>query len=303
MKRQNLLFSILLIFLLGELCIFACLNPVGRSSVGEQIQIEKLSAPDFMRNLVSHEDRNYWEKMKSDIQADKQNYSPNNLAVALIHLGRVREAIKILEALESKAPGQYYTAANLGTAYELNGENQKALEWIKEGIKREEESHYGTEWLHVKILEAKLAMEKDPNWLKNNPVLGVNLNSAQTPQEVKLPIDHLGQQKTLREVEEALIYQLHERLEFVKPPEPIVARLLLDLSKVFSFVRTAEHAVLVKDLALTYGAIPEEIKDQQKIAETENKANKDYIWTGILALIGVLVLGVVYALFRKRSMM
>jgi hypothetical protein len=37
----------------------------------------------------------------------------------------VKEAVAILEELEDKRPGFYFTAANLGTAYELSGENEK----------------------------------------------------------------------------------------------------------------------------------------------------------------------------------
>jgi len=49
---------------------------------------------------------------------------------------------------------------DLGTAYELAGKNEPALRWIREGLRRNPNSHKGTEWLHVKILEAKIEQEK-----------------------------------------------------------------------------------------------------------------------------------------------
>jgi hypothetical protein len=52
-------------------------------------------------------------------------------------------------------------AANLGTALELLGNKEEALHWIREGIRRNPQSHEGTEWLHAKILEAKIAAQKD----------------------------------------------------------------------------------------------------------------------------------------------
>src|SRR5437868_417932 len=53
----------------------------------------------------------------------------NDYAVALIYLGRPLDAIPLLEALEKEKPGQYETAANLGTAFELADKNKEALHW------------------------------------------------------------------------------------------------------------------------------------------------------------------------------
>ena len=92
----------------------------------------------------------------------------------------MKEAIELLEELEKKSPGQYAVAANLGTAYELNGDNRKALEWIKKGVERNPESHFGTEWLHVKILEAKIAIEQNPEWLSNHSVLETDFAVSET---------------------------------------------------------------------------------------------------------------------------
>jgi tetratricopeptide (TPR) repeat protein len=196
MKQPILIILFFLMISLTASRADACLNPIGRFQVGKRIKVDGVSAQDFARDFVSHEDRKYWEKVKADIERRKKAYpyidNRNNLAVALIHLGDVKNAIAILEELETKTPGQYVTAANLGTAYELNGENQKALDWIKQGINRKSESHYGTEWLHVKILETKLAMEKDANWLNNHSVLEMDFGNGDVPQQPnKLTIDYL----------------------------------------------------------------------------------------------------------------
>src|SRR6185437_11772073 len=92
---------------------------------------------------------------------DRSDYS-----IALMYLGRSKEAVELLQALENERPGEYFIAANLGTAYELTGNNEEAARWIAEGIRRNPESHEGTEWLHLKILEAKIAQEKDPDYFK-----------------------------------------------------------------------------------------------------------------------------------------
>src|SRR5690606_13087090 len=64
-------------------------------------------------------------------------------AVRKILSGQAREAISLLQKIEEDASGQYSTAANLGTAYELAGDNRNALKWINEGLRRNPESHHG----------------------------------------------------------------------------------------------------------------------------------------------------------------
>ena len=55
----------------------------------------------------------------------------NDYAVALVFLGRHDEAISLLQSLEKETPNHYSTAANLGTAYELSGNNELALQWSR----------------------------------------------------------------------------------------------------------------------------------------------------------------------------
>lgn len=282
----------------------ACIWTAGEPQVGKRFKLAGLNADDFLKKFVTHEDRAYWENLKTELEEQKKSYlfmtASNNLAVALIHLGNVNEAIKILEELERKKPGEYFTATNLGTAYELNGENEKALIWIKEGIKRNKNSHFGTEWLHVKILEAKLAIEKDSNWLKNNSVLGANFNDSSNNSADKISvIDQDGQEKSIAEIEEALVYQLHERLEFVKPPEPIVADLLFDLNKIFSVTKSPEHAKVVKELSVQYGANSESASRYNE-TEIDSGAEKKYFYLIIGVIIAFLLITGIYIFKRKR---
>lgn len=129
-------------------------------------------------------------------------------AVALVVLGRAREAVDVLLVLEKKRPGVYTTATNLGTAYELMGELEAAERWISTGIERNANSHEGTEWLHFAILRAKLNLRADPNWLRQHSVLN-EAKGAHTAAE------------TMRAIE----YQLHERLHFVQSADAVVCDL------------------------------------------------------------------------------
>ena len=81
----------------------------------------------------------------------------SDYALALLHNGSTAEALAIFQRLAAAHPEDYNLASNLGTAYELSGENEKALNWIQKAMRLHPESHEGTEWLHVKILQAKIA--------------------------------------------------------------------------------------------------------------------------------------------------
>lgn len=178
----------------------------------------------------------------------------NDQAVALVHLRRSAEAIPLLEAIEKRTPGLYQTAVNLGTALELSGQDALALKWITEGMRRNPQSHQGTEWLHLKILEAKLATKNDANWLRSHAVLdgsesgptGMGGIPVWRAGGVLLPS---GQALAPEDVIKAIDYQLRERFQFVQPPEPIVGDLLMELASLVALTGTVESAMPILDLA------------------------------------------------------
>lgn len=301
--------SFLFLILTISIPVMGCVNPIGQSLVGASISLDGVTANEFVKGLTAHEQEAYWKETLAELQRRRKNLAIENrinIAVAMIHLGQVKEAIQILEKLEKEKPGLYHTAANLGTAYELNGENQKALRWITEGVSRDKTAHSGTEWLHIRILEAKLAMEKDPAWLDTHSVITGRLidDAVEAQNDHMLLTDDAGLKKTLEEIEYALIYQLHERLEFVKPPEPIVAELLFELGKIVSLTRTPEHEAAVRTFAASYGVdsgvvplatSPE--KPLRVIAETSS----NYPFYKLVSLVGILiVVGGLYIFRRKR---
>lgn len=168
----------------------------------------------------------------------------------LVFLGKFQKAREVLEAAEQAEPGDYAVASNLGTAYELLGENAKALEWIRKGIERKASSHGGTEWVHVKILEAKIALASDPKWLETHTVLGLDYGRDARPVRV-------GQAPAVKEkftVLHGLSYQLRERLKFVKAPDPLVGDLLFNLANETAVLGAAQQALGIYELAAEYKA-------------------------------------------------
>jgi len=221
-------------------------------------------------------------------------------AALLVYQDRAQEAIAILEAVEKQHPGEYVVAANLGTAYELAGNNQEALRWIQEGIRRNPDAHEGTEWVHVKILEAKIARAGDPRWLETHTVLGLDFGNGIVP---VLPA-HLREPTDINDTTRALEYQLHERLGFVKPPEPIVGALLADLANLTAIDEIVEQALPIYDLALAYQP-PHAAMLAKRRAHLAGLVESNRFWNtvkGLAILIGVLALCglLVFLVWRRR---
>jgi tetratricopeptide (TPR) repeat protein len=201
--------------------------------------------------------------LEADFKKDPSLEHSNDLSVARVLTHRYDQAIALLRETERSFPGKAIVAANLGTALELNGDDAEAVRWIREGVRRDPSEHKGSEWLHVRILEAKEALAKDPNWLQKNTVLGVDFGTELKPRASgPMPVDENGAPRSFKSVAESIEYQLNERTKFVKPPDPIVADLyaaqgdleFADGNPADYDNRIAEAADLYRD-ASKYGAI------------------------------------------------
>jgi tetratricopeptide (TPR) repeat protein len=230
----------------------------GTNLNGIHIDVNAGDPEYFIHHLTQHKaSGQQWQKHADELVKKLQSggdwHDRSDYAAVLMHLGAAAKSIEILTEVEQHQPGEYVTAANLGTAYELSGNNELAREWIIESIARNANSHYGTEWLHVKILDAKIALAADPNWLKSHSILGLDFGSADAPAVPESEAyDYADFPRNLPHVTDALAHQLHERMGFVPAPDPVVADLLVDLANALAITRTLEHAAKVYELALTY---------------------------------------------------
>ncbi len=170
-------------------------------------------------------------------------------AVDKIFAGDQDAAIELLTTMEKRDPGRYSTAAILGTAYELKGDNENALKWINEGIRRNSKAYQGTEWLHAYVLRSKIERARDP---------GVPFRTRLLWVPEKLNFDDVlllkGEPKrSVEDVRKALAYQLAERMTFVKPHDPYVAELLYSYALIESSLSAVENALGLLQLAREYG--------------------------------------------------
>lgn len=161
----------------------------------------------------------------------------------LIIQGKYQEAIGLYKRIEKLEPNRYSTASNIGTAYELIGNNSEALKWIEKAVEINPNSHYGSEWIHVNILKAKIKGDK---YITSNFLIGKDFGNK------KNPLSDLSKEQ-LYVLRKQIYYQLNERVSFVKPKDKIVAQLLFDLGNVSYLLGDKEDAVEDYKIAKEYG--------------------------------------------------
>lgn len=252
--------TFLLLSLLALPCgASACINSVGTDREGRQFLPVEYTGKELRDSLLSQNGRKYWLGETHKV-IDKAKKIPDfesltNLAVATIYQGRYPEAIRLLLAIEKRYPGRNETAANLGTALELSGHDHAALKWIRIGIVRDRKEHFGTEWLHARILESKIEAARQPGYLNGRSVADVEFNDVLVPSmPTQMPLGNSGKPVQPYELDRALRYQLSERLQFVRPKDAVVASLLMDWATLNLVGGPVENVEVLYDMAVDYGA-------------------------------------------------
>ncbi len=244
MKKLLLCFALLALFVPAS---FACLNETSVTADGDEVFSDAglptlvpkgtnfaASKANYEKQLTRYYD--YWIEHNSI-----SSYS--DYGVNLVYLGRYEEAKKVFQEIEKLSPGLYATAANIGTVYELLGQNDSALYWITESVRIAPSAHDSSEWLHVNILKAKI---KGEQYYTSEFLIGTSFGNDAAP-ATKLTdeqLDKLGM---------AIYYQLKERMSFIKPKEPIVALLLFELGNITSYTHSVANAIDNYRLAKEYG--------------------------------------------------
>ena len=224
----------------------------------------------------------------------------------LILLKEYDKAIKLYLEIEKMKPGRYSTASNIGTAYELIGDNENALKWIKKSVEIDPKSHYESEWIHVKILEAKIDSQK--------PISSLSFINTDFGTD-SLPKTNLSKE-ALTNLRDALYYQLNERISFIKPKEKIIAQLLFDLADITFLSSDYHDAISIYDMAKEYGFDSTKVEMRKVAISRDNRKkwaekfeaiemkypnnNKLYILIGIV-LISLSVITVIIIRRRKKQ--
>jgi tetratricopeptide (TPR) repeat protein len=278
----------------------ACFWIAGTSYGGHPKRASGVGAAVRLRSFLKMDHHDEGVRMQAAL-ANSTNFNDrSDYAVSLAYVGKTKEAVELLQSLEKEQPGTYVVAANLGTALELLGNNEEALHWIREGIHRNPQSHEGTEWLHAKILEAKIAAQKDADYFKKHSVLELD------PQHVSSAMTIDEWTFSPKEVGEAIEYQLQERLQFVKPPDPAVASLLFDFAAIEAATNILESAKGLLKMAQEYGYPADRVEAQIKLYDRKiaSRKTEQHILYVVYAVVGVgaLILLVKFVGFVFSSM-
>jgi hypothetical protein len=290
----------------------ACLWLHGTTIDGHYIQVEGSDEARFLEEQVGKTPMGMPSLFEHfEYRPDDPVARMNDSAVQVLLRGDARQAVVMLEEVEAGHPGRYYTAANLGTAYELAGDDVKALEWITEGIKRNPASHMRTEWLHARILEAKIALKSDPAWLRSQTITGADFKQLNDPGYI-LPTrqGELGREH----LRDSLRAQLGVRVLFVKPKDAIVAQLLKELALAEAQVGLLQQALVYAGLAERYGLDPGALQTERAAWNetirktppvTERERHSRALIRNALLVLGLcataLCAGIVFLLKRKKK--
>lgn len=238
------LFAFLLLF--SCTAVFSCYNEYYALDAKGHFHQMGMGEIRFQKNFDQRQIERKLIQLGKKLQTKADFKLLSDYGLYLVKGGKVNEARILFEVLAQAYPNEYSIVANLGTTYELLGENEKALEYIRKGLKINPNSHGGSEWVHVKILQAKIELGNTPDYLKSNTVL--NLSSKQESSDA---------------IRNQLYIQLKERFPFCKGPDPIMANLFIDLGDCYAETLSFEHAKGLYEVAKFYYQINPQAADEK----------------------------------------
>ncbi|WP_299247649.1 hypothetical protein [uncultured Cytophaga sp.] len=168
----------------------------------------------------------------------------SDYGVVLMYQEKYQDAKTVFLTVEKSRPNSYLTASHLSSVYELMGDNSAALLWVQKAIHLNPLLNDSSEWLHVKILEAKM---NGARCFNSDFLLGVNFGRD------SLPVSSFSQPELMR-LRKSVFLQLNEQLTFIQPKDKIVAQLLFDLANLSLLTGADIYAVNdVYSMAKSYG--------------------------------------------------
>lgn len=298
MKKSIL---IILFFFISYSSSFACLNGAKKElKNGYYLYMDYNDRFPFGHHFFDYK----LEKVKHELDSiyKKTNDSDylSDLGLILILQKKYKQALELYLNIEKTNPNKYSTASNIGTIYELIGENKKALEWINKSILINPKSHNESEWLHSKILEAKI---KGEDYHTSNFLLGLNFGNED------IPISN--QNKTeINKLYKSIFYQLNERISFIKPKDKIIAILLFDLGNISILKGKFTDAKIIFEKSKEYGLDNDLLKKRLKYVNSylQPKITNQYTYfekidgfKTVVLILGFTTIGILLYLLKKHK--
>jgi tetratricopeptide (TPR) repeat protein len=240
---------------------FACLNHF--DVFASKPLLDNAGYVVFSRNFsFSVADSALVQRFQLDSMAIYPYEKLTNIGVLLTKFGRLDEALVIFKKLYQEHPNDYKAVANLGTIYELVGQLNEAKALIEKALILNPNSHDGSEWFHVKVLTAKLALQADSNWLMTHKVM----NLGRDKQSPRKSSEYNKSMALIRQI----AHQLQERLPFTPTPNLLIANVLNELGDLCALEYSIKEAYSAYLIALAYD--PDDVyKIQEKMKKIETQ--------------------------------
>lgn len=187
----------------------------------------------------------------------------SNKALALMKLGKVSQAKNILVDLVLRNPKEYSMVANLGTAYELSGELDSALKYISKGLTINSKSHYGSEWIHVELLKAKIKRKRSRYHIIKNSILSDEILESKR--------DTSRRRWRRSRVLGHIYRQVRTRAPFTPAPNEVIWNLLITAGEFAQKHDTYENALLAFAYSRKYAHNYEQKRKSEEKIKALNK--------------------------------
>ena len=213
-----------------------------------------------LRKQIADYDSKYsqTDSVSYPLKSLEKDKALSNKALALMKLGKVSKAKDILVSLVVRNPKEYSMTANLGTAYELSDELDSALKYISKGLDINPKSHYGSEWIHVELLKAKIKRKRSKYYIIKNPIISDELLESKRDTSRR----YWRRSKVLNHI----YWQVRTRAPFTPAPNEVIWNLLLTAGEFAQKHDTYENALLAFAYSRKYAYNYEQKrKSEQKI--------------------------------------
>ena len=225
---------------------FACYNEynINLRGQGRMNMDERLSLSIFYQSFDLEFSKEYVTAVDLSKKELYDYKDLSDISIHLCRLGRVQEALKLLKWLHEKYPNEYKIVSNLGTTYELAGDLDKAQEYLLKAIEMNPNSHHGSEWFHLKILNAKKHWNNDVNWLLENNILDLG-------NDIEIDFGN-DSYKAFRDTVIHIKIQLKERIPFTPENDIIMAKILIEYGDYLATHFSVRQAGVIYRMANTY---------------------------------------------------
>lgn len=253
--KKILVFSLLIFSLQSRACInIFAVDSAGR---GHYLSHWFFFSVEFRQKEITQKIKAA-EKMFAAGQYSYQNIS--DYGAWLLMAGRYAEGLDLFRALSKKYPQVYEINANTAVAYELNGNIDSALYWERASLKINPTAHGNSEWIHLKILEARKQLQADPDWCLHHNVTDV-VNRIKETYKFEEHEDFNEGSRIFSD----FMNQLEERFPFTYAEDKVMGKLMMELGDAYQAASIYRSYYCYALAQYLYPALKEETDEKMRL--------------------------------------